>query len=157
MENFLLSSHMRTTAIGSLSAVTEYPIASHVLKNCIGTPNSIHVIFHLELDAIRLASHQKYHRRQPHAILIPGHQKIHHGHLALPVSFPVALPSMENFLLSSHIRTTASGSLSAVTEYPIARHVLQTCIGTPDSEHVIFHLELDALGNPRDHQNHSNI
>jgi uncharacterized ferritin-like protein (DUF455 family) len=57
--------------------------------------------------------------------------------------FPNA--SVKDISFSFPIRATAIGSSTAVTVLPIARSVLQTCTGTATKEHVIMHIERDAV------------
>jgi len=49
---------------------------------------------------------------------------------ALLAHFPNAATPMKDILFSSHIRATPFGSFTVVAVQPIARNVLQFCIGT---------------------------
>jgi hypothetical protein len=66
--------------------------------------------------------------------------------------FPNVLTPKEYILLSSQIQRPAICSSTAVTVWPIARNVLQTCIGTTGYKHVILLLDLDAINLRRQHQ-----
>jgi hypothetical protein len=61
------------------------------------------------------------------------------------VYFPNVFTTKENIPFPSHIGNPAIGSFTAVTVWPIARNVLQTCIGTTDYNCVILRLDLNAI------------
>jgi len=74
-----------------------------------------------------------------------GRQRQLSEKLALMFYIPNVLTPKENILFPSHIRKPAIGFFTSLTVWPIARNVLQNCFGTTNYNHVIFHLDLDAI------------